>query len=177
MNTDINTQVTLNSTDTNYGSDTLAWSIRYGTKEAVTFDILTVRRDQVAKNDLVIRYNLICVVTGVTTGASGWRAAAPKTRIYVSGSDWDSGENSDMVTVYRKAADVAPTVDTTAARQDAHTAYTLNPTDTNLRAYQAAADAEMDTVFAGFDARHAADTYTTGENRENIKIPAAAYGS
>lgn len=165
--------VTLNSTNTQYGRNTSAWALRFGTKNAVTFDIITIRRDQVRKNDLVERYGMLCIITGVSTAASGWRGAAPETRVYVSGNDWDSGTVDEMVTVYRKA-EKADTVDPTAARQAASIAYRLNPTDANLSAYQDASDAEMDAVLARFDARHAADTYTTGQNRENL---ADTYGS
>jgi hypothetical protein len=51
---------------------------------------------------------------------------------------------------------------TTARRTAAESAYQLSPTTETLGALQLTGAAEMDEYLAGYDARHAADTYTTG---------------
>jgi hypothetical protein len=64
----------------------------------------------------------------------------------------------------------------TAARQTAEANYNANPTDANLKAYQTAADVEMDMVLASFDARNAGTTYTNGENTEMVESPVGLKG-
>jgi hypothetical protein len=54
--------------------------------------------------------------------------------------------------------------DPTTARRNAESAYRLSPTAETLGALQIAGDAEMDEYLAGFDARHASDTYTTPDS-------------
>jgi hypothetical protein len=53
---------------------------------------------------------------------------------------------------------------TTTARRNAAAAYRLSPTAETLGALQLAGDAEMDEYLAGFDTRHASDTYTTPDS-------------
>jgi hypothetical protein len=98
------TQITLNSTDTQFGTDVLAWAIHYGTKGSVLFDVITVPARDIRKGDMVVRFDMVCRVTDVTT-ARGYRGGE-NTRVYVSGNDWKGYGADEMVTVYRKAEQV-----------------------------------------------------------------------